>query len=70
LFTTPKLPAQKVGGRYKRPAKWRHGFVEASPSRVLRDGEGIFRVTVIDVSQVLEMGSDLKYIGNSERISE
>jgi hypothetical protein len=28
------LPAQKTGGRYKS------GFVEADPSRVLRDGSG------------------------------
>jgi hypothetical protein len=26
-----------------QPVQWRHGFVEASPSRVLRDGEGMLR---------------------------
>ena len=54
----------------RKPAQWRHGFVEASLSRVLRDGEGMFRVTVIEATQFLEVGSELKYFGTSERIGE
>jgi hypothetical protein len=36
-----KLPAQKAGGLYKTE---RRGFVEDSPSRAFRDGEGILLV--------------------------
>jgi hypothetical protein len=36
-----KLPAQNTGGLYKTSARM-DGFVEAGPSRVFRDGPGIF----------------------------
>ena len=66
---------------HKSPARrWRHestrfaeksgeGFVEASSSRVLRDGEGMFRVTVINASGILEMGAHVKYFGSFDRTS-
>lgn len=38
-----KLPAHKTGGLYETNCSARKGFVEASPSRVFRDGEGRFR---------------------------
>jgi len=38
-----KLPARKAGASTKPVAAKCYGFVEASPSRVLRDGEGTFR---------------------------
>src|SRR5258706_14303735 len=41
-YLNKKLPAQGAGGRYKGNAQRSHGFVEVSPSRVFRDGEGIF----------------------------
>ena len=44
---TKKLPAQKAGGLYKgNPQNVAMVFVEASPSRALRDGEGIFRFKI------------------------
>jgi hypothetical protein len=39
IFTfMKKSPTQKTGGRYESAE--RSGFVEASPSRVFRDGDG------------------------------
>jgi hypothetical protein len=67
---TKSCPLKKREAATKAPARWRRGFVEASPSRVLRDGEGTFRVTVIDASQILEMGVHVEYFGSFERISE
>ena len=45
-------------------------FLEDSPSRVLRDGEGTFRVTVIEASGILEMSAHVKYFGAFERTGE
>jgi hypothetical protein len=43
-----KLPAQKTGGLYKTNRRKGYGFVEASPSRALRDGEGTFVLNMND----------------------
>jgi hypothetical protein len=48
LRWTHKLPAQKTGGLYKTSPAVRGGFVEAIPSRALRDGMGIFAVKLSD----------------------
>jgi hypothetical protein len=37
-----QMPAPKAGGLYKTNCSQRGGFVEATPSRVLRDGVGTF----------------------------
>ena len=43
LLIQPQVPAQKTGGRYKGNGILHFGFVEASPSRAFRDGEGTFQ---------------------------
>jgi hypothetical protein len=44
-FLNETKAARPKSGRplQMQPVQWRHGFVEASPSRVLRDGEGMLR---------------------------
>jgi hypothetical protein len=37
-----KLPAHKPGGLYKTSLQLYGAFVEATPSRIVRDGVGIF----------------------------
>jgi hypothetical protein len=55
LSKVEKMPAQNAGGHYET---WKHqrGFVEASPSRVFRDGEGSFQFTAGFNQEVLRKG--------------